>query len=79
MKTLELTPELLADLEEVRNSMSIEGFDMTDDQFEEVAGDYLKDDTKTKLEELKAKAEREGLDFDDLVIEAFKFSKPFSS
>ena len=66
-----ISPELWARLEEVRNSMSIEGFDLSDAQLEEIAEDYLKDGGDDRFEELKKRAEREGRDYNKVVRESF--------
>ena len=76
MKKTDIPPSLWADLKEAQASMAIEGFDLSDEQLQEVAGDYLKSNIPKKLAELKTKSDREGLDFDELVREAFGFNQP---
>ena len=76
MRKTDIPPSLWADLKEAQASMAIEGFDVSDKQLQEVAGDYLKSNIPEKLAELKARSESESLDFDELVREAFGFNKP---
>ena len=65
----EITPELLLAFEEIRASMAIEGYEMSDVQIREAIEVYLSDSRAERLKELKEKADREGRAYADVVNE----------
>ena len=59
--------ELLADLAEIRASMAIEGYELSDEQMERVFEQCKKSEVPGRIAELRARADSEGLEFESLV------------
>lgn len=64
--------ELLADLAEIRASMAIEGYDLSDRQMAYVFKRSKESEVPQRIAELRARADNEGLDFTALVDEYIK-------
>ena len=69
MKSKEITPDLWGDLEEIRNSMSIEGYDLSDEQLERVGERYLKEASATDFKALALKAKQEGKSYAEIATD----------
>ena len=71
MAKTDITPKLWRDLKEIQASMAISEFDMTDEQLEKMGLSYIRSGASQKFKLLKERADREGLDYNALVIEEF--------
>lgn len=58
-----ISEELKLEFEEIRASMAIEGYDISDATMARAIEEYLSDPDVKKIPDIKAKAEREGRSF----------------
>ena len=66
-----ITPKLWAQMKEIQASMAIEGWDMSEEELEQLACRCAESKFPELMEKLKIKAEAEGRDFDEVMDEHF--------
>ncbi len=59
----EITPEMRLEFEEIRASMAIEGYDVSDANMERAIGRYIADPEVALIPKIKEKADAEGRSF----------------
>ncbi len=64
-----VSPELALKFEEIRASMKIEGYDVSDETLSRAIESYQNNPYSPRFDELKAKAEREGREYAEVVNE----------
>ena len=69
MDNEKIPKELWLRLEEMRSSMAIEGFELSDAQLIQIGRSYLRDPLPEKIKALKEKAKRDGRPLAEVVNE----------
>lgn len=71
MPKKEISPEQKLRFEEIRASMAIEGYQVSDETLEKAIAEYESNPLSGRFAELKEKADREGKDFAEVVRDEF--------
>lgn len=69
MPKKEISPETKLEFEEIRASMAIEGYDVSDANLDRAIQRYLNDPEVEELPKIKARAKQEGRSFFELLNE----------